>query len=187
MKNLTPIVAYSREGRVIGINDEIPFQLFSDKIHFKKTTKGHSVISGRKSYEAIPDEYRPLEDRDNIIVSHNHEYIPSIGDIKISDTTKKFVFHTLEGAINFADGLDDDKEIYIIGGGEIYNQVMQNFDHRIKKIIATEVEGDFEGDTFFPEINLEDWDRVVIKTVPAEPGKNSHPFTIVHYLRKEIA
>lgn len=190
MRDLIIIVAYTLQGRVIGIKgvngqkDEIPFIIMSDKFNFKKVTKNHTVISGRPTHESIPDEYRPLEDRINIVLSRDPDYIPSWGDVIKSDSTKLFTVHSLEAAFELANFLDtkDEKEKFIGGGEEVYRQVLEQFAHRIKKIVATEVEGIVNGNVYFPEIDLLQYTREEIKRFEIVPGKNSHGATVVEYI-----
>jgi len=189
MRDLIIIVAYSLDGRVIGIKgvngqkDEIPFVIMSDKFHFKKVTTGHTVISGRSTHESIPDEYRPLQGRINIVLSRAPDYVPSWGDVPHDENTALFQLHSLEAAFDAAKFLDteNEKEIFIGGGGEIYRQVLEQFAHRIKKIIATEVDGTIDGNVYFPELDLSKWRREEIKRFEMVPDKNSHSATVVEY------
>ena len=94
----------------IGRNGKLPWHIPEDMRHFKRTTKGGVVIMGRKTWDSIPMKYRPLPERENIIITRNKEYNAWGGVIA----------HSLEEALEIAQKYK--KRIYIIGGSEIYNQ-----------------------------------------------------------------
>ncbi len=135
------IVAKSKNN-IIGDKGKIPWHIPNDLKRFKKITTGNVVIMGRKTFESLPKEYRPLPNRVNIILSKDKSY-------KVSCC---MVFNSLKKAIRKA-GID--KEVFIIGGGEIYKESLKYVD----KIYLTEVDGDFEGDTYFPSLN-KNWEEV---------------------------
>lgn len=146
MSNLTIIVAMTEEGG-IGINNTIPWKLREDMAHFKKTTTGHPVIMGRKTYESIG---RPLPNRRNIVITHNLMW-------KAEGVE---VFHSLSEAI---DAVDEDKA-FIIGGAEVYAAAFPVVD----KLIITQIHHTFCCDTFFPAIDSEKWKRVAMDTAYSE-------------------
>lgn len=134
---LCHIVAVS-ENNVIGFQGQLPWSLPEDMKFFKDTTKGHSLIMGRKTFEALP---QPLPHRLNVIITRNKNYSPS-GAI---------VTHSLNEAIDTCK--DHSKEykgdIFIIGGGEIYKQSLEIVD----RIYLTRIHRSFEGDTKYPVIS----------------------------------
>ena len=135
------IVAVSDNG-VIGKNNDLIWHLPADLKYFKETTKGHAVIMGRKNYESIPDRFRPLPGRTNIIISRNKKY-NAPGCVLVG---------SIEEAIEKAKIIGE-KEAFIIGGGEIYRQSLKNTD----KIYLTRVHSNFEGDTFFEDLDKSVW------------------------------
>ncbi|OGK35347.1 hypothetical protein A3A93_04815 [Candidatus Roizmanbacteria bacterium RIFCSPLOWO2_01_FULL_38_12] len=128
------IVALAKKNKLIGKNNKLPWHITGDLKHFKKITYDHPIIMGRKTYESIG---KPLPNRINIVVSRNKNY---------SVPPDCFVVPSLQEAIDLAKEKDL-IEIFIIGGGQIFRQAMLVAD----KIYLTLVEGDFEGDVYFPE------------------------------------
>ncbi|HAL43687.1 MAG TPA: dihydrofolate reductase [Methylophilaceae bacterium] len=136
MSNLSIIVAMS-SNRVIGVNNTLPWHLSEDLKHFKSLTTGHTIIMGRKTYESIG---RPLPNRRNIVISRN------------SNTSYEGVevVHSLEDAFSIS---TNDKEVFVIGGSNIYEQALSFVD----QLYITEIKKSFLGDAFFPEINKQIW------------------------------
>lgn len=174
---LNIIVAYGTNF-VIGNNGKLPgWKLPADMENFKIfTTLKRAIIMGRKTYESFrrkSGELKPLPDRDNFIVSRNENYKPE------GDNDRVFVCHSLGEAISeaFAMGYD---EVCIIGGGEIYKQAL-SLSYKME-ILATEIDADFDGDTFFPAPDYSLWNKEVLQEVSADE-RNSHDFKIVHYTK----
>ena len=136
MSNLSIIVAMS-SNRVIGVNNTLPWHLSEDLKHFKSLTTGHTIIMGRKTYESIG---RPLPNRRNIVISRN------------SNTSYEGVevVYSLEDAFSIS---TNDKEVFVIGGSNIYEQALSFVD----QLYITEIKKSFLGDAFFPEINKQIW------------------------------
>lgn len=135
------IVAKSKNN-IIGNKGKIPWHIPNDLKRFKNLTTDNVVIMGRKTYESLPEEYKPLPNRINIIISKDKSY----------SVKNCLVFNKIEKALRKA---GTDKEIFIIGGGEIYKEGIKYAD----KIYVTEVDGDFTGDTYFPELT-EQWKEI---------------------------
>ncbi len=163
---VSAIVAVSNNG-VIGKNNDIPWYLSSDLKFFKRTTIGHHVIMGRKSFLSIG---RPLPRRTNIVITRDPYFVAS----------GCLVARSVEEALEMAHD-NDENEAFIIGGGEIYQASLQYWD----KLYYTEVHVDIpDGDVFFPEINWSEWE--LISSEAREAGeKDDHPFTFKLYERKQ--
>ena len=161
------IVAVSENG-VIGKENQLIWHLPADLKYFKETTKGHPVVMGRKNYESIPEKYRPLPGRTNIIISRNKNY-KAPGCILVN---------SIDAAICEAKKLNDD-ELFIIGGGEIYKQSNGLAD----KLYLTRVHGNFNGDTFFEDPNKDIWTLISSKQFSRDK-KNSWDHTYEIYIRK---
>ena len=129
------LVAYTKNKRVIGAQGKIPWKLSSERNRFKQICNGKYVIMGRKSFEEIG---KPLPYCKLVVVSKSSQ--------------------SLDEAINFCKS-QNQEEILIAGGGSIYQQALPYAD----KIYATEIEADFPGDTFFPELGPE-WHGTVDET-----------------------
>ena len=138
------IVAMSRN-RVIGFRNKIPWLglLKEDLRRFRNLTLGKVVIMGRKTCESIG---KVLPDRINIVISHNDRFEVPGGIVACS----------IESAIDRSTILaGSDDEVFCIGGSEIYRKILPY----TKKIYLTEINKDFFGDTFFPDIDSAEWDE----------------------------
>lgn len=136
--NINIVVAVS-ENQVIGKDNQLLWHLPNDMKFFKNTTWGMPVIMGRKTYESLG---KPLTGRTNIVVTTNTEW-SAPGTISVN---------SLEAALTAAADTDA-KEVYVIGGGEIYRHALP-VTHRV---YLTRVHTEIEGDTFFPELPASEW------------------------------
>ena len=159
--NLSIIVAVA-EKNVIGKDNALVWHLPADMKYFKETTLGHCVIMGRKNYESIPEKYRPLPNRINIIISRQKNY-PAPGAI---------VLASIEEAVEMAKKTGE-KECFIIGGAQIFKQSM----HLVSKLYITKIYHSFDGDVFFPDFNTIEWKEISqIKGLVDEKNKFMHEF-----------
>ncbi|MFN3234477.1 MAG: type 3 dihydrofolate reductase [Gammaproteobacteria bacterium] len=135
---LNAIVAMS-QNRVIGINNQLPWHLPADLAHFKKTTLGHAILMGRKTFDSIG---KPLPNRTNIVLSRDQSLsLPGCQ-----------VVHSLEQALEQT----TDNSLFLIGGATLYQQFLP----KISRLYLTIIHKEFEGDAFFPELNLNEWQEV---------------------------
>lgn len=135
------ILVAMASNRVIGKNNALPWHLSADLKHFKALTMGHPVIMGRKTFESIG---KPLPGRTNIIITHQNDY----------QVTGAITVNSIDEALQVCkDNNNVGGEVFIIGGAELYSQTLA-LCHRI---YVTEIQWAFDGDTFFPEINAEEW------------------------------
>ena len=161
------IVAVSENG-VIGNKNNLPWHLPDDMKFFKEKTKGCAIITGRKNYESIPEKYRPLPGRYNIVMTTQKDYeVPST------------VFKTdnIEDAFEAA-YLKPCDYAFVIGGGEIYREALK---HGVSEIFLTRVHANIEGDVTFPELNMENWKLVEETHHPADE-KHQYAFTFSKYI-----
>lgn len=134
------IIAAISENRALGKNGKLLWHIPEDMKRFKKLTEGHVIIMGRKTFESIG---KPLPNRINIVVTHN----PAVTILdRSSQDGNMFICQSLEEALEVAKQKEEE-EIFIIGGGQIYQQAMKYAD----KLYLTIVKGKFEADTFFPD------------------------------------
>jgi dihydrofolate reductase len=152
--NIAIIVAMDAE-RGIGKDNGLMWHLPDDMKFFKKVTTDNIVVMGRKNFESIPEKYRPLPNRENVILTRNKEY----------KAEGCLVFHSFEDVIHHFED-EEDRTMFIIGGGEIYKQALKK--DIVDEMYITSVKKTFEADTFFPEINLRDWRRAKISTTPQD-------------------
>lgn len=158
---LSSIVAIAKNN-VIGKNNTLIWHIPEDLKHFKRTTLGKPIIMGRKSFESIG---KPLPGRTNIIISRS--YKPSENN---EDTILQHA-PSIESAIDLAKSIaerDGQNEVFITGGGQIYTETLPY----IERLYITILDRDYEGDTFFPEINWDEWTIKEKREHPAEIEKN---------------
>lgn len=137
--------------RVIGAGGTLPWHIPQDLKRFKALTMGHAIIMGRKTHESIG---RLLPGRRSIIVTRQPGYaVPGAQ-----------VVHSVEAALAVCAG---NEEVFVIGGAEIYRELLPRAD----RIYVTEVQGDYPGDTWFPELSSADWQEVHREQAPALPGE----------------
>ncbi|HEY4798231.1 MAG TPA: dihydrofolate reductase [Bacteroidia bacterium] len=160
------IVAVS-ENRVIGKNNSLPWHLPADMKYFREVTMGHCVIMGRKNYDSILLKYRPLEGRTNIVITRQKDF----------SAEGCVVVHSVQEALQAAQKKNE-TEAFIIGGADIYNQTLEIAD----KIYYTHIHHSFEGDAFFPQVDLRRWKKTMQKDVKPD-AKNIFPFTYFIYER----
>ena len=154
---LSHIVAAS-ENNVIGSKNELPWKLSNDFAYFKNKTWGMPVIMGRKSYDSLK---KALPGRINVVVTGKTDWHPD----------GIFVVNNIKSAIEKAKE-SDAKEIFIIGGGEIFKQTMDI----VSRIYLTRVHATIDGDTYYPEIEKDKWNLISEQSYPAD-DKNNYPYT----------
>lgn len=166
--NISIIVAVG-SNRAIGKNNSLIWHLPADMKFFKEKTTGHCIITGRKNYESIPEKFRPLSNRTNIIITRQRDY----------HAPGTIVTGSIEEAIEKAKQLGD-KEVFIIGGGDIFKQSL----HLADTLYLTEIEESFDADVFFPQLNRQEWQEVErVKGIRDE--KNKYDYSFVTYKRKK--
>lgn len=142
MSKISIIVAASNN-MVIGKNNDLPWRLPSDLKNFKSITEGHYVVMGRKCWESIPEKFRPLPNRDNIVITRNKDY----------NAEGAIVMNDLETIIRVFKNDGEYGEIFIIGGAEIYKKTFEHAD----KLYLTHVLSDIEGDVFLEGLDFNEW------------------------------
>jgi dihydrofolate reductase len=146
------------EKRGIGKNGKLPWRLSSDLKRFRELTMGHHIIVGRKTFESIG---KPLPGRRTIVVTRNPELRPEGCQVAAS----------VEAAIETA-RMNGETEAFVIGGADIYTQALDRAD----RIYLTQVHAEVDADTFFPELNADQWTESDADRYPAD-DKNQHAFT----------
>jgi dihydrofolate reductase len=162
------MIAAVSENMVIGRNNDLPWHLPDDMKYFMQTTKGHCVIMGRKNYESIPEKFRPLPNRVNIVVTRQEGF----------EAPECIVVHSLGQALEKAEGTGPD-EVFIIGGSEIYKQGLG----LAKRLYLTEINATIEGDVYFPAFNPAEWQEVSRIKHEAD-NRHAYAFDFVVYTRK---
>lgn len=138
------IVAMARN-RAIGLNGQMPWHLPADLKHFRAVTMGSPIIMGRKTFEAIG---RPLPGRRNIVISGSPQF----------QATGVEVFNQIETALATCESAD---QVFIVGGATLYEAFIDRADY----LFLTEIDQDFDGDTFFPEFERTKWQEIECQDV----------------------
>ena len=168
--NLSIIVAQA-ENRAIGLNGDMPWHLSGDLKRFKALTMGHPVVMGRRTWESLPK--RPLVGRQNIVITNNPDYIAEGAEVvhSIND-----LFSTLNSKLL----TPNSDEVFIIGGGRIYNMLMP----WVNRLYVTWVHKEFpEADTFFPTIDLSEFTKINETEIMTDE-KSGLEFSYAEYDRK---
>jgi len=160
---MVTIIAAIGRNRALGKNNDLIWHLPADLRRFKKVTRGHHIIMGRKTYESLG---KPLPNRTNIIVSRNPDY-KAEGCVVVS---------SLEEALKTAKA---DPNPYVLGGAEIYKQALSIADF----MDLTLVHADFEADAFFPDFSLENWKEIGRQDFEKDE-ENPYDYSFVQYKKK---
>lgn len=162
------MIAAMGQNRVIGKDNDLPWYLPDDFKYFQQTTKGHHVIMGRKNWESLPHKFKPLPERTNLIITRQDDYYASGAQ----------VCHTLQEALDTSMN-NDEQEVFIIGGGEIYRMGLEVTD----RIYLTEINGSFEGSVTFPEFPKDHWEEVS-RVHHSKDDRHNFSFDFVIYQKK---
>ncbi len=130
------IAAISEQTHAIGKDSGLIWNIPSDMAHFKELTTGHPVIMGRRTWESLPERFRPLPKRTNIVITRDSAY----------QAPGALVAHSIEGALELAKKAEGNDTIYVIGGGEIYALALPYAD----RLDLTLVNDRIDGDAYFP-------------------------------------
>ena len=163
-KPILSLICAMDRNRLIGNNNQLPWHLPADLALFKKTTLGKPVIMGRKTFDSIG---RALPGRQNIIITSNPHWSASGCDMSGS----------IEQALSL---VAQSAEVMLIGGASLYQQTINRADN----LYITLIEHEFEGDTWFPEIDSRIW-RVETSENFAADKNNLYSFSFIKYIREK--
>ena len=135
------ISAISAKNRGIGKNNKLLWDLPGDLRHFRAVTKGHPVIMGQRTWESLPEQFRPLPHRANIVLVHEGEY----------EAKGAVVVRTLEEAFTRAKAAPGGEEVFVVGGGQAYASALPFAD----RLYLTLIDDEKDADVFFPEYEKE--------------------------------
>ncbi|MDR3299565.1 MAG: dihydrofolate reductase [Candidatus Accumulibacter sp.] len=154
------LIAAVARNRVIGQNNRLLWRLPGDLRHFRETTRDSPVIMGRRTWESLPEKFRPLPGRLNVVVSRNPGYaVPGV-----------LLVGSLADAIEKSGNGD---ETFVIGGAELYRQALP----LAGRLYLTEIAADFAGDARFPEIPSSAW-REVSRSQTFEEAGLAYSFAV---------
>ena len=134
------IVVAMDDNRLIGKDNKLPWHLPADLAYFKKITTGKSILMGRKTYDSIG---RPLPNRRNIVITRNPETLISGCE----------VVHSIDEALSIT---QNEAEVMVIGGASLCQQLLPV----VTRLYITKIEGEFDGDVYFPNYDKADWYEV---------------------------
>ena len=163
MKNISIIVAIA-ENNGIGKNNDLLWHISADLKRFKQITLGHTVVMGKNTFLSLPS--RPLKDRRNIVITDN------LSDRFEGCTTVFSIDEALENCI-------EKEESFVIGGASVYRQFLPHAD----KLYLTRVNRSFDADTFFPDIDEEEWEEISREKQPRDP-QNDFTYEFIILKRK---
>ena len=163
------MVVAASDNNAIGLKGNLLWRLPDDMQFFKDITWGHHVLMGRKSWEALPEKYRPLPGRKNIVVTRQKDF----------KATGCEIVDNIDAGITLAEK-NGENELMIIGGGEIYRQALD----KTNRIYLTRVHHIFENaDAYFPELNKNDWKEVSKKEYHTD-ARHQYAFDFLVFERK---
>ncbi|MGA9227213.1 MAG: dihydrofolate reductase [Mesobacillus sp.] len=152
------------ENRVIGLHNELPWRLPEDLKFFKRVTMGHPIAMGRKTYESIG---KPLPGRENIVITRDETFRPE-GSV---------IMNSIEELLEYTAKKDD--EVFVIGGAEIFKEVLPKAD----RLYLTMIHEQFEGDTYFPVFDIDKW-QLETREKGLKDNKNPYDYEFLIYKRK---
>jgi len=161
------LVAAIARGRVIGRDNAIPWWIPEDARRFRALTTGHAVVMGRRTWESLPDRFRPLPDRRNVVVTRDLAWAAEGAERAES----------VDEALRLLDGTP---RVFVIGGAEVYRAALPLAD----ELLLTEVEADVRGDTFFPEFDPSEFEETAREHHVSESGL---AFSFVSFERRRHA
>jgi dihydrofolate reductase len=152
MKNISLIAAVGRRGE-LGKNNQLLWHLPQDMAHFKETTRGATVIMGRKTWDSIPLKFRPLPGRRNIVISQQSGFAAAGAQVVAS----------VQAAL---DALQAEEKTFVIGGAQIYAAFLPH----AQELVLTEVDATFDADVFFPPWPRGDYDEISRRSETSPQG-----------------
>jgi dihydrofolate reductase len=160
-KPMISLIVAMDANRLIGAGNALPWHLPNDMKRFKAITMGKPVVMGRKTYESIPPRFRPLTGRHNIVVTRNRAY----------QAAGCPVVHSAAEALAVAGPVE---EVIIGGGAQLYRLFLPQAD----RLYLTLIDAEFEGDSYFPRLEFDQWREISRETYPADEG-NPHGYHFV--------
>lgn len=154
------IYARARNG-VIGKQGQLPWHLPEDLAHFKRITLGQAVVMGRVTWESLPEKFRPLPGRTNVVVSRQTTFNANGAQVVSSLEAAMALFSSTE-------------VVWLIGGAQLYAQALP----LASQIVVTEIDADFEGDAFAPTLSPNDWTETQRSSHVSAQGLGYHLVTL---------
>jgi len=165
---LVSIIVAMGSNREIGRDNDLMWSLPKDMRFFKDTTAGHPVIMGRKNWDSIPEKYRPLPGRKNIVLTRS----------PMSPEKDQWLTNNLDMALDMA-WEDETEEVFIIGGGQIYDLALKS--KKVNRMYITYVKSEFkDAHAFFPEFDESKWSKNSLFSHPVDE-KHAYAFEVFQF------
>jgi len=162
------MIAAMSKNQVIGKNNDLPWKLPDDMKFFMEKTKGHHTVMGRKNYDSIPQKFKPLPQRINIVVTRQKNFrAPGC-----------LVVDSIDDGLTIAK-VNKEPETFIIGGSEIYKLGLPH----ATRLYLTEIDAEIDGDTFFPVFDKSRWNEVS-RVHHDKDERHGYSFDFVVYEKK---
>lgn len=146
----------TEDGRLLmGKGNDLPgwkLRVPSDMSRFVRLTSYHATVTGRKTWDSLDPQFKPLKNRQNIILTRDTNFQPEFDHTKLGPNTEVAVAHSLEEALRIAKS----ESVWIIGGAEIYALALPHADY----LHWTKIHGRFVGDVFFPPLDMGKWRKI---------------------------
>jgi dihydrofolate reductase len=166
------LIAAMAHGRVIGRDNQLPWRLPEDLAHFRRVTMGAPVLMGRKTWQSLPQRFRPLPGRTNVVLTRQHGWSAGSPGVLVAGS--------VEAALDALTKLEPAPErVFVIGGAELYAQALVLAD----ELAITEIDATFAGDAWFPAWHADDFVEVERTTHRATPPDNFE-FSFVRHKRR---
>jgi dihydrofolate reductase len=146
---------------LIGDGGALPWRLPDEIRRFREITMGHPVLMGRKTYESIPQKFRPLKGRTNIVLTTQKDY----------EAPGCTIVHSLKEALEV---VSPQQELMVIGGARLFEELMPIVD----RLYLTAIDGEYKGDVYFPEFDLREWREIGREFHPSDERHDS-PFSFL--------
>lgn len=166
------LIVAMAHGRVIGRDNQLPWRLPQDLAHFRAVTMGAPVLMGRKTWQSLPERFRPLPGRTNVVLTRQPGWSAGSPGVLVAGS--------VEAALAAVAGLQPVPErIFVIGGAELYAQALPQAD----ELVITEIDATFDGDAWFPAWRADEFVEVSREKHQASPP-NDFEFSFVRYERR---
>lgn len=171
------VIAAVAENGVIGRDGDLPWRLPADLQRFKALTWGHPMIMGRRTYDSIG---RPLPGRRSIVLSRNPAALGGAAGVTVAGDLGNALEIAAAGLEPRVDGDAEARQVFIIGGAEIYRQALPLAD----RLYLTRIHAEIDGETHFPALEAGEWRLVEAEAHPAD-ARHAYPFTFERYERRK--
>lgn len=161
----------------IGKDNKLMYRIKDDMSRFKALTEGNVVIMGRKTFESLPSG-KPLKNRVNIILTNNKDFY--VDNDKIPENSEVYIVNSLSDLNDIIYAYFEDKNKYIIGGSQIYKLFLDN--DMVSDIEMTWVDDETRGDSFFPRLSNDEWERTYEE--PKRDSSTAIPYQFIHFIKK---